>query len=171
MPGSSLPDAVFEAQRLSGHADALVVDGREREAAQFYLEAHLKFQAVMEQFFEIGFRATVKEHSTAGDSLLSTDRFVAELRDLNLEKLWLVLDPDDRAFGRLLEEERSDLLRRFPEFTSPRRDDPLEDLFLRLYPEDQPGNRQLEILREGRLPASARWARLDGERDARQANP
>ena len=161
IPGGSLPPPVLEAQRLSGRADVLVANGREQEAAQLYLDAHLKFQTVMEKFFEIGLRVTVKEHSTAEEDLLRSNRVVAELRDLNLTKLWILLDPDDRAYTRMLEEERADLLRRFPQFTSPQKDDELIELLLRLYPDAGDQSRQLETLREGRLPLSARWGRLN----------
>ena len=164
--GATLPAPVLEAQHISGRADVLASQGKEQEAADLYLEAHLKFQSVMEKLFEMGFRASVGERSAPKEPLLQTDRVVAELRDLNLTKLWVVLDPDDRAFWRVLEDERADLVHRYPEFTSMSVAEPLEELFLRLYPDDVSGSRQIEVLREGRLPSSARWARLESRRGA-----
>ena len=163
---STLPESVLEAQRLSGRADVLASQSHDREAAQLYFQAHLKLQAVVEELFKIGLRTSVRGKDKVEDALLHTDRVVAELRDINLTKLWVVLDPEDRAYEQMLEDERAELLRRFPDFTSPLSDEPLQAFFLRLYPEDAGGSRQLEMLREGRLPSSARWARIESRRNA-----
>jgi hypothetical protein len=37
----------------------------------------------------------------------------------------------------------------------------LEAFLNRLYPEDRSGDRQMEALRQGALPPSKRWERLD----------
>jgi hypothetical protein len=158
---TSLPEPVLEAQRVSGRADVLASEGREREAAQAYLEAHLKFQSVMENFFELAYRASIQGRPAYYEQLLDTDRMVAELRDLNLFKLWLILDPEDRAYALMVEKERADLIHHFPDFSSPAAARPLEEFLSRLYTEDAQSSRHLEVLREGRLPASARWYRLE----------
>jgi hypothetical protein len=158
---SSLPEPVMEAQRLSGRADVLASEGREREAAQLYLEAHLRFASVMEKFFEQAYRASIQGRPAYSEQLLDTNRMVAELQDLNLFKLWLILDPEDRAYALMVEQERADLIHRFPEFGSLASARPLEEFLTMLYAEDTQSARHLEALREGRLPASARWVRLE----------
>jgi hypothetical protein len=155
-----LPPAVVEAQRLSTQADALVKQGREQEAAHLYLAAHMNYQATVLDFFETALKASLG-NGTASDAVLRrTGQVVADLRNINLTKLWIVVDPDDRAFDKELEDDRADLLRRFDAFTTPLNAGPLEDFLHRLYPEDSHGARQIDALREGHLPASARWARL-----------
>jgi len=161
---STLPESVLEAQRLSGRADVLASQSHDREAAQLYFQAHVKLQAVVEELFKIGLRTSVRDKEKVEDTFVHTDRVVAELRDINLTKLWVVLDPEDRAYERMLEDERTELLQRFPEFNSPLSDEPLQEFFLRLYPENAGGSHQLEMLREGRLPSSARWARLENRK-------
>jgi hypothetical protein len=155
-----LPPAVVEAERLSIQADALVKQGREQEAAHLYLAAHMHYQATVLGFFETALKATLGNGTASDAVLLRTGQVVADLRNINLTKLWIVLDPDDRAFDKELEDERADLLRRFDEFTTPLNAGPFEDFLQRLYPEDNHGARQIDALREGHLPTSARWARL-----------
>jgi hypothetical protein len=156
----AVPSAVREAQRFSAEGDALVKAGREQEAARVYLAAHRLLQDVLLQAFGLGLREELGGPAIDPDSLMHTWHVASDLRNVNLSKLWIVLDPEDRAFEMGLEAERATLLQQFEQFATSGSAGPLEAFLLRLYPEDREGERQMEALRGGRLPASKRWARL-----------
>lgn len=159
--GSSVvPRAALEGQQLSREADALVKQGQEMEAVRLYLAAHVKYQNTILDFFEQTLRAGMGGRPVDEEALMRAGGVVAELRNVNLSKLWIVLDPDDRAFEKGLEAERADLLRRFDQFAGPSSAGPLETFLHALYPEDHSGDRQMAALRDGRLPPSKRWDRL-----------
>ena len=83
-----------------------------------------------------------------------------DLRTVNLSKLWIALDPDDRSHQQGLETERAALFQHFDEFVREDSAAPLDAFLYRLYPEDESGERQMEAVREGRMPPSKRWDRL-----------
>jgi hypothetical protein len=153
-------DTIPDAQRFSKDGDRLVKEGREAEAVRAYLEAHKKFQHQLLHYFEQAFRSSLGGAPADEDALTKASQEVSSLRNVNLSKLWVVLDPEDRAFQQGLESERAALLQRFEDFRRPASTDPLEQFLHRLYPDDVPGDRQMETLRDGNLPPSKRWARL-----------
>lgn len=158
-PPSTL-DTVPDGQRLSRDGDRLLKEGREPEAARMYLAAHEKFQKMLLHYFEQAFRSSLGGAPADEDALTKASTEVAGLRNVNLSKLWVVLDPEDQAFEQELETEREALLQRFDEFRSPPSAEPLDRLLHRLYPDDPSGDRQMEALRGGGLPFSKRWTRL-----------
>ncbi len=153
-------DTVSDGQRLSRDGDRLLKEGRERDAAHKYLAAHEKFQNLLLHYFEQAFRSSLGGLPADEDALTKASTEVAALRNLNLSKLWVVLDPEDRAFEQGLETERAALVQRFHEFLSPPSAEPLDRFLHRLYPDDPSGDRQMEALRGGSLPSSKRWTRL-----------
>lgn len=155
-------DALVAGQTLSRQADGLTKEGREREAAQQYLAAHVQFQNVIMQYFESALRKSLSEQDMTqdDDGLMLAGALVSELRNVNLSKLWIVLDPDDRAYRQGLESERAALLKQFDTFVREDSAAPLDVFLERLYPEDESGERQMESVRNGRMPASKRWERL-----------
>ncbi|MGH7230495.1 MAG: hypothetical protein ACREJU_03950 [Nitrospiraceae bacterium] len=153
-------DTIPEGKRLSKDGDRLLKEGREPEAARSYLEAHKKFQQMLLHYFEQAFRSSLGGAPADEDMLTKASQEVSSLRNVNLSKLWVVLDPEDRAFQQGLEAERASLLQRFEEFRRPASADPLEKFLRRLYPDDASGDRQMEAVRGGSLPPSKRWARL-----------
>lgn len=159
---SVLPRTALDGQQLSRQADALLKEGQEVEAVRLYLAAHVKYQATILDLYEQTLRAGLGGPPVDEEALMRAGGIVAELRNVNLSKLWVVLDPDDRAFEKGLEAERTALLRRFEDFLRPSSAGPLETFLHTLYPEDRSGDRQMESLRDGRLPPSKRWARLQG---------
>jgi len=154
--------AIREGQRVSRQADQLVKDRREQEAADLYLTAHQTYQAVILDLFEESLRAGLGGSGANEEQLMRAGWVATDLRNVNLSKLWIVLDPDDRAHEQALEAERAALIARFSTFVSPASAGPLEEFLHRLYPEDRDGTRQMEAFRDGRLPPSKRWARLYG---------
>ncbi|HJU03680.1 MAG TPA: hypothetical protein VJ692_00910 [Nitrospiraceae bacterium] len=153
-------DTIPDAQRFSKEGDRLVKDGREQDAVYAYLEAHKKFQHQLLHYFEQAFRSSLGGAPADEEALTKASQEVSSLRNVNLSKLWIVLDPEDRAYTQGLEEERAALLPRFEDFRRPASADPLEHFLHRLYPDDASGDRQMEALRDGNLPPSKRWARL-----------
>jgi hypothetical protein len=156
--------AIADGQQLSRQADGLLKQGDEREAARLYLAAHEKYQKKILEYFEQAFRASLGGGVVDEDALTKASTRAADLRNVNLSKLWVVVDPDDRAFEQGFEAERGALLQRFDEFTLPASAGPLEQFLIKLYPEDASGDRQMDALRGGSLPASKRWTRLEAER-------
>jgi hypothetical protein len=155
-----LKTAGQEGEQLSRHGDHLLKEGREWEAAQSYLAAHEKFQQMLLGYFEQALRADLGGTPADEAALTEASSEVAGLRNINLSKLWIVLDPDDRAFEQGLEADRAALLSRFDVFRDPVSAEPLEQFLNRLYPDDPSGDRQMDALRQGALPPSKRWARL-----------
>lgn len=155
-------NALVAGQELSRQADALIKDGHEEEAAKLYLAAHVQFQKIILAYFESALRESLGGPPADGDeeSLMRAGSQVGELRNVNLSKLWIVLDPEDRAYRQGLESERASLLQQFDQFTQPNSAGPLEAFLVRLYPEDESGEHQMETVREGQMPPSKRWQRL-----------
>lgn len=158
---------VLEGQRLSKEADRLVKEGREVEAARLYLAAHQQFQKLILGYFEQALRSSLGGSPVDEEALMRAGAVAADLRNTNLSKLWIVLDPDDRAFEQGLEPERAVLLQQFSEFTRPANSASLEDFLHRLYPDDVSGDRQMTTVRDGNLPPSKRWARMRGKEGPR----
>ena len=156
-------DTVPDAQRLSKEGDQLLTEGREADAVRSYLKAHKKFQQMLLHYFEQAFRSSLGGAPADEGALTKASQEVANLRSVNLSQLWVVLDPDDRAFEQGLEDERAPLLQRFGDFRQPVSSEPLERFLRRLYPDDASGDRQMESLREGNLPQPKRWIRLGTE--------
>jgi len=154
--------ALVKGQELSRQADALIKDGREQEAAKLYLAAHVQFQNIILAYFESALRESLGGQPADGDeeALMRAGSQVGELRNVNLSKLWIVLDPEDRAYQQGLESERASLLQQFDQFTQPDSAGPLEAFLVRLYPEDESGEHQMETVRDGQMPPSKRWQRL-----------
>jgi len=161
-PVSVASNALVTGQTLSRQADAFIKEGREQEAAQQYLAAHVQFQKVILGYFESALRQSFSEQQGApdDDGLMRADALVSDLRNVNLSKLWIVLDPDDRSHQQGLEAERAALFQHFDEFVREDSAAPLDAFLYRLYPEDESGERQMEAVREGRMPPSKRWDRL-----------
>jgi len=161
-PVSVASNALVTGQTLSRQADAFIKEGREQEAAQQYLAAHVQFQKVILGYFESALRQSFSEQRGApdDDGLMRADALVSDLRNVNLSKLWIVLDPDDRSHQQGLEAERAALFQHFDEFVREDSAAPLDAFLYRLYPEDESGERQMEAVREGRMPPSKRWDRL-----------
>lgn len=155
-------NGVTTGQTLSRQADALVKQGRELEAAQRYLAAHVQFQQAIMGYFESALRQSLSEQGTPSDEddVMRAGSLVSDLRNVNLSKLWIVLDPDDRARQQGLESERATLLQQFDRFIREDSAADLEDFLYRLYPEDESGERQMEAVRQGHMPPSKRWERL-----------
>jgi hypothetical protein len=153
-------DSVPEGERLSREGDRLLKEGREQDAARMYLAAHETFQKMLLHYFEQAFRSSLGGPPADEDTLTKASTEVASLRNVNLSKLWVVLDPEDRAFEQGLEAERAGLLSRFDEFRSPPSAEPLDRFLRRLYPDDPSGDRQMDALHGGSLPSSKRWTRL-----------
>jgi hypothetical protein len=155
-------NALVEGQELSRQADALIKEGHEQEAARFYLAAHVQFQNIILAYFESALRESLggQVGERDEDALMRAGSVVGDLRNVNLSKLWIVLDPEDRTYQQGLEAERASLLRHFDQFIRPDSAGPLEAFLFRLYPEDESGERQMEAVRNGQMPPSKRWARL-----------
>jgi hypothetical protein len=145
---------------LSRDADGLVSTGHELEAVRLYLEAHQQFQDVLLNYAMSALRSGFMGRNDDEHALVEDGGRIAEWRNVNLSKLWILWDPDDRAHASGLEAERAAVLARFGEFRSPDSAGALEDFLHRLYPEDRSGDRQMEALRNGQLPPSKRWGRL-----------
>jgi hypothetical protein len=157
-------NALATGQELSRQADALIKDGHEQEAAKMYLAAHVQFQSIILAYFESALRESLGGPPADGDeeALMRAGSVVGDLRNVNLSKLWIVLDPEDRAYQQGLESERTLLLQQFDQFIQPESADLLEAFLFRLYPEDESGEHQMESVREGQMPPSKRWQRLQG---------
>ena len=155
-------DSLVKGQELSRQADALIKAGQEQQAAQHYLAAHMQFQDVILKYFEAALRESLGGQPADRDEegLMQAGSLVGDLRNVNLSKLWIVLDPEDRSYRQGLEAERAELLQRFDRFILPESSGPLEAFLHRLYPEDESGERQMEALRDGQMPRSKRWERL-----------
>lgn len=153
---------ILEGERLSRQADGLVQNGREAEATRLYLAAHQQFQKIILECFEQALRSSLGGSPVDEEALMRAGAVAADLRNTNLSKLWIVLDPDDRAFEQGIESERAALLQRFGEFTRPANSIALEEFLRRLYPDDVSGDRQMTAVRDGHLPPSKRWARVQG---------
>lgn len=161
-PIYAAPNSLAVGQTLSRQADALVKEGREQEAAQQYLAAHVQFQDAIMGYFESAIRQSLSEQGTPSDEddVMRAGSLVSDLRNVNLSKLWIVLDPDDRAHRQGLESERAALLQQFDTFMREDSAADLEAFLYRLYPDDESGERQMEAVRQGHLPPSKRWERL-----------
>jgi hypothetical protein len=155
-------NALVTGQELSRQADALVKDGHEQEAATLYLAAHVQFQKIILAYFESALRESLGGQPADGDeeALMRAGSQVGDLRNVNLSKLWIVLDPEDRSYQQGLEAERAALMQHFDRFIRPDSAGPLEAFLVRLYPEDESGEHQMEAVREGQMPPSKRWQRL-----------
>lgn len=154
--------ALLQGQELSRQADALIKDGHEEEAARLYLAAHVQFQNTILAYFESALRESLGGPPAYGDeeALMGAGSQVGDLRNVNLSKLWIVLDPEDRAYQQGLESERASLLQQFDQFIQPGSAGLLEAFLIRLYPEDESGEHQMEAVRDGQMPPSKRWQRL-----------
>jgi len=152
---------------LSRDADGLVSAGRELDAVRLYLEAHQQFQDVLLNYAMSALRSGFMGRDDNEQALVEDGGRIAEWRNVNLSKLWIIWDPEDRAHASGLEAERRALLTRFGEFRSPDSSGALEDFLHTLYPEDRSGDRQMEALRNGQLPPSKRWGRLQHASDPR----
>jgi hypothetical protein len=154
--------ALDKAAELSRQADALAKEGREREASQLYLAAHRQFQDIILKYFEAALRESLGGPNAGQDeeTLMRAGSGVGDLRNVNLSKLWIVLDPEDRAYRQGLEAERAALLQRVDQFIRADSAGPLEAFLFRLYPEDESGEHQMEAVRDGQMPPSKRWQRL-----------
>jgi len=160
-PAMGASERLTTASHLVEEGDRLATDGREREALERFLAAHVTLQRLLfDSFVGALYRSMQGE---AGDETPMSGEVAdaATLRNLNLSKLWIVLDPDDRAFELNLERERAQVIRQFPSFKTPESANGLEAFLHRLYPEDISGERQMNALRDGTLPSSKRWERLD----------
>jgi hypothetical protein len=159
--------SVERGQALSREADGLAAAGRELDAVRLYLEAHKQFQDVLLNYAMTALRSGLMGRDDDEQALVEKGGRIAEQRNVNLSKLWVLWDPDDRAQASGLEAERAALLARFAEFRSPASAGALEEFLHALYPEDRSGERQMEALRNGQLPPSKRWARLQHPSDPR----
>jgi hypothetical protein len=155
-------DSLAKGQELSRQADALIKEGHEQQAAQLYLAAHMQFQDVILKYFESALRESLGGQPADRDeeALLRAGSFVGDLRNVNLSKLWIILDPEDRTYRQGLEAERAALLQQFDQFIQPDSAGPLDAFLFRLYPEDESGEHQMEAVREGQMPRSKRWERF-----------
>ena len=155
-------DALATGQELSRQADALIKDGHEQKAAQLYVAAHVQFQSIILAYFESALRESLGGQPADRDeeALTRAGSQVGDLRNVNLSKLWIVLDPEDRSYQQGLEAERAALLQRFDHFIDAESAGPLETFLYRLYPEDESGEHQMEVMRDGQMPPSKRWERL-----------
>lgn len=155
-------NALAKGQALSRQADALIKEGHEQQAAQLYLAAHMQFQHVILKYFESALRESLGGQAPDGDeeALMRAGSQVGELRNVNLSKLWIVLDPEDRSYQQGLEAERAALVQRFDQFIRADSAGPLDAFLSRLYPEDESGEHQMEAMRDGQMPSSKRWERL-----------
>ena len=155
-------DSLVKGQELSRQADALVKAAQEQEAAQLYLAAHRQFQDVILKYFEAALRESLggQPADRDEDGLMRAGSLVGGLRNVNLSKLWIILDPEDRSYRQGLEAERAELLQRFDQFIEPESSGPLEAFLSRLYPDDESGEHQMEAVRDGQMPRSKRWERL-----------
>lgn len=157
----SSAESLLAASRLTAEGDAFAIQGQEREAAKRYLAAHVALQRLLFDSFVGALYRSMKGEPDDESPMSRTIGAAAELRNLNLSKLWVVLDPDDRAFHLDLEQEREQMIARFPSFRTVEAAQALEDFLHRLYPDDLSGERQMEALRGETLPPSKRWLRLD----------
>ncbi|HTK88271.1 MAG TPA: hypothetical protein VL329_11080, partial [Nitrospiraceae bacterium] len=155
-------DALATGQELSRQADALIKDGHEQKAAQLYVAAHVQFQSIILAYFESALRESLGGQPADRDeeALTRAGSQVGDLRNVNLSKLWIVLDPEDRSYQQGLEAERAALLQQFDHFIDVESAGPLEAFLSRLYPEDESGEHQMEVMRDGQMPPSKRWQRL-----------
>ena len=64
-PVSAASNALVTGQTLSRQADAFIKEGREQEAAQQYLAAHVQFQKVILGYFESALRDRVSANNGA----------------------------------------------------------------------------------------------------------
>jgi hypothetical protein len=171
LPSHALPEvsadvgSVERGRALSRDADGLVAVGRELDAVRLYLEAHKAFQDVLLNYAMSALRSGLMGREGDEQALVEDGGRIAEWRNVNLSKLWIVWDPDDRAHTLGLEHERTELLAHFDKFRSPASTGALEDFLHKLYPEDRSGERQMEALRNGQLPPSKRWGRLQHPSD------
>src|SRR5687768_11432302 len=117
-PSHAAADSLVKSQELSRQADALIKEGHEPQAAQLYLAAHMQFQDVILKYFESALRESLGGQAADGDegALLRAGSVVGDLRNVNLSKLWVVLDPEDRTYREGLEAERAALLQQFHQF-------------------------------------------------------
>ena len=161
-PSHAAANALIQAQELSRQADALIKEGHEPQAAQLYLAAHMQFQDVILKYFESALRESLGGPAADGDeeALLRAGSVVGDLRNVNLSKLWVVLDPEDRTYREGLEAERAALLQQFDQFIRADSAGPLDAFLSRLYPDDESGEHQMEAVRGGQMPRSKRWERL-----------
>ena len=162
-PSHAAANSFMKGQALSRQADVLTKEGHEQQAAQLYLAAHMQFQDVILKYFESALRESLGGQAADRDeeALLQAGSVVGDLRNVNLSKLWIILDPEDRTYRQGLEAERAALLQQFDQFIRPDSAEPLEAFLLRLYPEDESGEHQMEAVREGQMPRSKRWERLE----------
>ncbi|MEP6888284.1 MAG: hypothetical protein ABI945_08165 [Nitrospirales bacterium] len=161
-PSHAAANSLVKGQELSRQADALTKEGHEQQAAQRYLAAHMQFQAVILKYFESALRESLGGQAADRDeeTLMRAGSLVGDLRNVNLSKLWIILDPEDRTYRQGLEAERAALLQQFDQFIRADSAGPLEAFLYRLYPEDESGEHQMEMVREGQMPPSKRWERL-----------
>ncbi|MGQ0812247.1 MAG: hypothetical protein ACT4OO_13635 [Nitrospiraceae bacterium] len=157
---TTLQNDLLEGERLSREGDAFAKEGREMQAANRYLAAQVRFQQIILDLYELTLRSSFGGPVYDEDLLMGFGGRVAELRNVNVSKLWLVLDPEDRAFEKGLEDQRAAFVSAFADAATPDAIVRLEKFLQTLYPDDPEGERQMESLRTGRLPASKRWARL-----------
>lgn len=155
-------NALATGQELARQADVLIKGGHEQEAAQLYLAAHVQFQKIILAYFESALRESLGGPPADGDeeALMRAGSLVGDLRNVNLSKLWIVLDPEDRSYHQGLDAERAALMQQFDQFIRSDSAGPLEAFLLRLYPEDESGEHQMEMVRDGQMPPSKRWQRL-----------
>jgi hypothetical protein len=97
-------NALVTGQELSRQADALIKGGDEQKAAQLYLAAHVQFQSIILAYFESALRESLGGQPAERDeeALMRAGSQVGDLRNVNLSKLWIVLDPEvtNRAWKR-----------------------------------------------------------------------
>ncbi len=161
-PSHAAANSLVKGQELSRQADALIKEGHEQQAAQRYLAAHMQFQEVILKYFESALRESLGGPAADRDeeTLMRAGSLVGDLRNVNLSKLWIILDPEDRTYRQGLEAERAALLQQFDQFIRADSAGPLEAFLYLLYPEDESGEHQMEMVREGQMPRSKRWERL-----------
>ena len=161
-PSHAAANSLVKGQELSRQADALIKEGHEQQAAELYLAAHMQFQDVILKYFESALRESLGGQAADKDeeALLQAGSHVGDLRNVNLSKLWIIVDPEDRTYRQGLEAERAALLQQFDQFIRADSAGPLEAFLYRLYPEDESGEHQMEAVREGQMPRSKRWERL-----------
>jgi hypothetical protein len=161
-PPHAAANSLIKGQELSRQADALIREGHEQQAAQLYLAAHMQFQDVILKYFESALRESLGGPTAERDeeALVRAGSLVGDLRNVNLSKLWIILDPEDRTYRQGLEAERAALLQQFDHFIRADSAGPLDAFLSRLYPEDESGEHQMEAVREGQMPRSKRWERL-----------
>jgi hypothetical protein len=162
-PPHAAANSLVKAQELSRQADALIKEGHEQQAAQRYLAAHMQFQDVILKYFESALRESLGGQAADRDeeALLQAGSLVGDLRNVNLSKLWIILDPEDRTHRQGLDAERAALLQQFDQFVRADSAGPLEAFLSRLYPDDEAGEHQMEAVRDGQMPPSKRWERLE----------